>query len=170
MAMLSRLPCLLLIIGSTTAQVQIQTIAIGSVHLSLGMPKDTVISQLNPSFTVRDHGSKLGRSDQGRASRPLRRPHFFRIDRLSEVIKDWSPDDQQKGVETGEALYGLIASFVQEGNQNCALALGEAHDPGFEGKTAFIVCGKKYIKVTLIHSAQIADSVILDEVLAADSK
>jgi len=170
MAMLSRLPCLLLIIGSTTAQVQIQTIAVGSVHLSLGMPKDTVISQLNPSFTVRDHGSNLDVLTKG--GPPVRYvAHIsFELNRLSEVIKDWSPDDQQKGVETGEALYGLIASFVQEGNQNCALALGEAHDPGFEGKTAFIVCGKKYIKVTLIHSAQIADSVILDEVLAADSK
>lgn len=168
--MQSRLLCLLLIIGSTTARVQTQTIAVGSVHLSLGMPKDTVISQLNPGFTVRDHGSNLDVLTKG--GPPVRYvAHIsFESNRLSEVIKDWSPDDQQKGVETGEALYGLIASFVQEGNQDCALRVNDVHEPGFEGKAAFIVCGKKYIKVTLSHSSQYGDAVILGEVLATDLK
>lgn len=171
--MLSRLLCLLLIIGSTTTQ--IQTIAVGSVRLSLGMPKNTVISQLSPEFIVRDlesEGGPPGLTVLAKAGPPF---HYvahisFKSDRLVEVIRDWSPDDQQKGVETGEALYGLIASFVQEGNQDCALRVNDVHEPGFEGKAAFIVCGKKYIKVTLSHSSQYGDAVILGEVLARDSK
>ena len=107
MATLSRLLCLLLIIGSTTTQ--IQTIAVGSVRLSLGMPKNTVISQLSPEFTVRDlesEGGPPGLTVLAKAGPPF---HYvahisFKSDRLVEVIRDWSPDDQQKGVETGDLL------------------------------------------------------------------
>ena len=170
MAKLSRVLWLLLAIGGTMAQAKSQTITIGLAHLSVGAPKDTVISQLSSSFTLRDHGSTLDVMTKG--APPIRYvAHIsFKSDKLVEVIKDCSPDDQQKGVETVQALYGLIANFVQEGNQNCTLSLAESHEPVFEGKSAFIVCGKKYVKVTLIHSAQWVDSVILDEVLSADSK
>jgi hypothetical protein len=169
MATLPRVFWLILVIGGATAQGQSQTITIGSAHFTVGAPKDIVISQLSSGFTLRDHGSTLDVLTKVPPSRYV--AHIsFKSDRLDEVIKDWSPNDQQKGVETVEALYGLIANFVQEGNQNCTLALGESHEPGFEGKSAFIVCGKKYVKVTLIHSAQWVDSVILDEVLSADSK
>ncbi|MGA9391925.1 MAG: hypothetical protein WBV69_15940 [Candidatus Sulfotelmatobacter sp.] len=170
---MARLPCvfwMLFAIGSAAAQEQPQTITVGPAHLTVGASKDTVISQLSPGFTLKDHGSTLDVLTRGIP--PIRHvAHIsFKSDRLAEVIKDWSPDDQQKGVETVEALYGLIANFVQEGNQNCTLALGEAHEPDFEGKSAFIVCGRKYVKVTLIHSTQWVDSVIVDEVLSGDSK
>lgn len=165
MAKRSQLLCLLLTIGAATAQTPTQNIAVGRVHLSLGMPKDAVISQLSRDFLVRPHGSTLDVLTKGDPSRYV--AHIsFDSNRLSEVIKDWSPGDQQKGVETGEALYGLIASFVQEGNQECTLRVDDRHEPGFDGKAAFIVCGRKYIKVTLTHSSQWGDAVVLGEVLA----
>jgi hypothetical protein len=170
---MARLLCafwLLFAIASAAAQAPPQTIAIGSAHLTIGEPKDAVVSQLSSGFTLKEHGTNLDVLTRGDPPTRYVAHISFKSGRLAEVIKDWSPDDQQKGVETGQALYGLIASFLQEGNQNCTLALGEAHDPGYEGKSAFIVCGRKYVKLTLIRSTQWGDSVTLGEVLSADSK
>ncbi len=73
----------------------------------------------------------------------------FKDGKLVSVIKEWGPDDQEKGVELASALYGAMAQFVKEGRRSCVIDTGTNQTPQGEIKTAFIACGGKYLDVTI---------------------
>ena len=144
------------------------SIFLGNVKLSLGMPQETVIAALGRSYQVANGGE-----DQSSfLVTPKNVPPFmvignvaFTDGKLTSIMKYWSPEDQKKGVEFATSLYGVIDGFVREGRRTCHIDIGQVQDPGYDARAMFIVCGKKQIRIDISRSGQFGESATITEVL-----
>jgi hypothetical protein len=155
----------LLLMGQARPQLQ-DAIALGRARLSIGMPREAAIAELTEDYQVQNEGNNTWLvTAKGGGS-----PAFASVDLENEKVKEarkyWSPNDQQKGAEFATAIYGLIASFSQEGRRNCTISTDESHDPGFDNQRAVISCGHKSIEISITRAPSLAGpSAEIDEVL-----
>ena len=92
-------------------------IELGATKLSIGMPQDSVIAKLAEEYKVeKEGGGWLIEQKEGPPFPPVANI-AFENGKLQEVRKYWGPEDQAKGVEFATTLYGLIASFSEEGEE-----------------------------------------------------
>jgi hypothetical protein len=147
------------------------SIYLGSTRLALGMPKDPVITNLSAIYDVRLVGeakvsSWLVSTKSGPPFTYLGNV-VFKDGKLNTVLKDWGPEDSEKGVEFATALYGVVDGFSQEGRRDCEVAVGRQHEPGFERKTISINCGNKGVTIDLRDSDKMGRSANITEILQA---
>lgn len=148
-------------------------IRLGTVRLTLGMPQDLVLTTLSKSYDVEklndgpQFSSWLVNARAG--TEKLAPPKYvasvaFRQGKLTVVMKNWAPENQQKGVEFATSLYDVITSFTNEGRTACSIGTGRKRDPGYDGKAIFVTCGAKYIRIDLLSGPQ-GESTNMTEVL-----
>lgn len=148
-------------------------ITLGTVRLILGMAQDAVLTTLGKSYELQ----KLNESQQfsswavtARTSANKLTPpkHVgsvaFRQGKLTSVMKNWAPENQQKGFEFATSLYDVITSFTNEGRTVCSIETGRKNDLGYDAKTIFIICGAKHIRIDLLSGPE-RDAVMMSEVL-----
>ncbi len=145
------------------------SIYLGGTRLTLGMPKDAVVTALAGSYEVRSLGE--GQFSSWTVSSKNGPPFksvgnvVFRDGKLSSVLKYWGPEDQQKGVEFATSLYGVIDGFTQEGRRACTISVGQKQDPGYQSKAMFINCGNKYVRIDIGRREQVGEFTDITEVL-----
>jgi len=148
-------------------------ITLGSVRLTLGTPQDAVLYALGKSYDV----EKLTESPQfsswlvtARAdTEKLTAPKIvanvaFRQGKLTSVLKNWEPENQQKGVEFATRLYDVLTSFTNEGRSNCSIETERKKDPGYDSKAMFVTCGAKYIRIDILNGPH-GETVTMSEIL-----
>jgi hypothetical protein len=159
-------------LGQSKKQMSKQaTIWLGSTELTIGMPRDAAIARLAQLYEVEkmeDDGSWLVQ-DKGIHDKD-HPPHLvgtvsFTNESLISVNKFWGPEDQHRGAEFAQSLYGAIASLVNSGKTGCHISVGENQQPTGESKIAFISCGDRFIRVDIIRRPQIGEVATLTEVL-----
>jgi hypothetical protein len=131
------------------------------------MAKDAVIAVLAEYYSVDDMGfvtTKAGPpyETEGQV--------VFKNGRLAEVWKNWSPNNQEQGVELANNIYGMFKVLEDEGRTNCILSTGSKQTATTEQKTAFLFCGGKEIQISNLHLRRdqgTRDSAILTEILKA---
>jgi hypothetical protein len=160
-------------LGYLRAQSQIpkDSIYLGSERLALGMPKDPVITNLSAIYDVRPVGEEKVSSwlVSTRSGPPFTYLGnvVFKDGKLNTVLKDWGPEDSEKGVGLATALYAVLDGFSQEGRRDCEVTVGQQHEPGFDGKTISISCGNKGLTIDLRDSDKMGRSANITEILQA---
>jgi hypothetical protein len=148
-------------------------ITLGSVRLTLGMPQDAVLAMLGKSFNLQKLGESPGFSswivDEGVSTDRLHPPKYignvaFRQEKLTSVMKNWAPGDQQKPVEFATGLYDVVTSLTNEGGTMCSIETTRKKDGGYDSKAIFVTCGTKTIRIDLTKGPE-RESVQLSEVL-----
>jgi hypothetical protein len=148
-------------------------ISFGTVRLTLGMPQDVVLTTLGKSYDL----EKVNEGPQfsswfvhARAgTEKLAPPKYvgnvaFKQGKLTSAMKNWGPENQQKGIEFANSLYDVVTSFTNEGRTVCSIETGRKKDPGYDSKTIFVTCGAKYIRIDLLSGPQ-GESTSMAEVL-----
>jgi hypothetical protein len=142
-----------------TAAPAVATIELGTTALALGMPQQKVIDALAGWYVVeKQPGSSepfsswmirtRGAPSAGVPATTLANLGF-KDGKLFSVFKYWGPEDQQKGAALASALYGALAQLIKEGRRSCVIDTATNQTPQAEMKSAFIVCGGKYIEVSI---------------------
>lgn len=148
-------------------------ISLGTVRLTLGMPQNGVLATLGKSYDVEkinegpQFSSWLVNARTG--TEELTPPKnigsvAFRQDKLTTVMKNWAPENQQKGVEFASSLYDVLTSFTNEGRSNCSIETERKKDPGYDSKAMFVTCGAKYIRIDILNGPH-GETVTMSEVL-----
>src|SRR6266404_469859 len=156
---MARLMCLFVLglsmtVGETARmpQPQVATIELAGQSLRLGMPRDSVLARFAPNYRL----EQMGDSDSFIIETKIGPPFesygviAFSSGRLSHVSKRWNlrvTDD----VGFGEAVIGVIAHFTQESRRACVIDAGGTQSPGSEQKTAWIICGEKYVEIRYLR-------------------
>jgi hypothetical protein len=157
----------------TRGQTTPDDISLGTVRLTLGMAQDAVLATLGKSYDLekltegQQFSSWLVNARTG--TEKLAPPKYvgnvtFRQGKLTTVMKNWAPENQQKGVEFATSLYDVMTSFTNEGRTVCSIETGRKKDPGYDGKAIFVTCGAKYIRIDLLSGPQ-GESTSMAEVL-----
>lgn len=147
----------LLLAGSEgRAQSGPETIIIGSVSLRLGMSHAEVVSTLSPQYDlVRLPETEDAWYVQHRGSAPVVgcQLHFrnAELTAISCTAGPADPADKEAGVPFAQALYGVIAKFIQENHTACSLLTKEKQESWGEVKNVHIVCGPKRITITILQ-------------------
>ena len=168
---------LLLLLSAYLVPIQAQqqpgsSITIGVHELRLGMPRDQVIAKLASSYDVsalpdRKAACKDSCFVWNKGSR-LESPIgsvAFKSGRLSSVRVYWDPQDQQAAVPLARAIYGVLSRFVQDGATRCTVEVRQSNSPTSDERVAFIVCGERYISLTILRMDGSEETAILSEVL-----
>src|SRR5216683_3748716 len=142
-------------LGQSTRDKSMQgTILLGSAELTPGMSRGAVIARLGESYELKRVGNSDGwlvvPKQNGGKSDDLSSAIgnvVFKKDMLDSISKDWGPQDQIKGADFGQSIYGAIASLANKGKTHCQIHVEENHQPTVNTRAAFIICGDEYIKV-----------------------
>lgn len=159
-----------LLIASTGSSQAIQeAIELGATHLTLGMPKDVVVSRLAEAYNVEpaskaDNDSWLIWS-KGESRKRLVGNVSFRNGKLVWAVKQWTLSGQSQGAEFAKALYGVILEFARHGKKVCAIDAGETQSPKAEIRNVYITCGQKYISISIIRTPEHPEAATVEEVL-----
>jgi hypothetical protein len=134
-------------LSATAPAVDTPHIAIGSVQLQLGEPKEAVVARLLRYYDILDGGGVVEKENHvhllGRVG--------FKNDRLAIALRNWSPSERQGDYKYAQAMVGAIRQMVSEGRQQCTLDIshGQApEEPDFQG--AAISCGSKRLEISTI--------------------
>ncbi len=152
------------------------TIVLDSTEVSIGMPRDAVISRLAQSYKLEkqeNSDSWIVMAAQNEGNQTTYRvvgSVSFKDGKLDAVYKKWGPQDGHTDVDFARGMYGVIASLASKGKTDCRIGTGENQQPTGEIKSAFITCGDEYIQVDIIRSAQDGEFSDVTEVLKARVK
>ncbi len=80
-------------------------IDLGPMTLHLGMSRDAAVAALSTYYSVNDLGMVTTKSGPPYESVGQ---VVFKSDKLSEVRKDWSPNNQEHGYELASNLFGIL--------------------------------------------------------------
>lgn len=144
-------------------------IYIGTTRLAIGLARDPIITSLSRYYSVQNmaegqYSTWMVTSKDGPPFRSVA-SLGFRDGKLSSVFKYWGPQDQQKGTEFANALYGVIKGFNEEGKHACAISVGQKQEPNHEAKAIFIACGEKYVRVDIGRNESTGEYTDITEVL-----
>jgi hypothetical protein len=146
------------------------SITIGGDRFRLGMPRDQVLTRLASSFDVSGTGGRTSLCESScwvweRGGPPSRvvANVVFKNGRLSIVTKSWEPDDQQTFVPFARSVYSVIAAFVKDGKTECAIKADQNEGPGFENRSAFIICGDRKVEVSVLRDDKLGEIATITE-------
>jgi len=128
-------------------------ISVGDTDLTLGMSKADVMSVIPDRYEVRKNetrGVDWLIAEKDHPNGPFVAGLTFAEGRLTFVMKPWLDDSARsstEGVEVGRAVYGIVSSFVDQGETACVLSLGHTETPTVSAKTAIVRCGQHDLSV-----------------------
>jgi len=140
------------------------SITVGSLKLMLGLPEEQVLDSLGKSYNVESLKGSSSVWLVTNAHGDVVASVSFKDNKLKSIMKYWTPENQQDGVQFVENLYDLVNSFTNEGKSSCSISAGRQKESGYDGKAVFVTCGAKYIRIDLTKTTKIK-TVGLSEVL-----
>lgn len=124
------------------------TILLGDEELSLGMPKAALLSRLGDRYRL----DKLEGADlwvvADRSEGVAIGAVGFTDGKVVYVGREW----RREGLSDLQAVYGVLAQFVREGRGVCMLNADHVQEPGQEGNTVWLHCGKKSVEILSLKS------------------
>jgi hypothetical protein len=140
---------------TTAATPPVETIELGSTKVSLGMAQQKVLELLSGLYKV-DIKPSVGESQAVFAYTSAgAMPDIlsFEDQKLTAVIRYWGADTEKEGLAFAGAFYGALAQMIKEGKQSCTIEATSKQVPQFEFKSARVVCGGKYVEMTVSTDA-----------------
>ena len=91
----------------------------------------------------------------------------FKEEKLHFVTKRWLSriEDQEAGVQTARAIYGVLSEFVKQGETSCNVKTDHQETPGFSVQNASVACGQKHLEILVGSTPGNPDSVDINESL-----
>jgi hypothetical protein len=91
----------------------------------------------------------------------------FKEERLYFVTKRWIRriEDQEKGVQTARAIYGVLSEFEKQGETSCGVKTDHQETPSFSTQIATVACGQKHLEILVSSTPGNPDSVDINESL-----
>jgi hypothetical protein len=145
-------------------------ISVADADLTLGMSKADVMKVIPDRYEVRKNETKgidwlIAEKDHPNG------PFValaFHEGKLTQVIKPWLAEgarSSNEGVEVGRAIYGIIATFIDQGDTACVLRLDHTDTPTISAKSATIRCGQHDLSVGVAAQAGAGETVQVQESL-----
>lgn len=152
------------IAGVSSGQDVPDQITFGTIPLALGMPEKVVLEKLRTRYRIVDISPNNWAVLEKDPSLPGVGSIGFTAGRLSYINRKWiEADGKGDPLALARAFYGVIAQFVKENRRTCAIGTHDGFAPGAEGRTAYIVCGSKEIRV-MLHTDRFS-SASIEEVM-----
>jgi hypothetical protein len=148
------------------------SVSLGDIQLTLGMPQDSLLSKLEKrGYKITELGESSWNisSIEGGTFMNLAAIGFTK-GKLSSVSRDWGPQDQKKGAEFAAAVIGVLAHLEGEGKTLCMISTVTSRDPNADADQAFLTCGHKYVEISVarVRRGQFeGEFARIDEVLRA---
>jgi hypothetical protein len=89
----------------------------------------------------------------------------FKEEKLYFVTKRWLSrlEDQEAGVQTARAIYGILSEFVRQGETSCSIKTDHKETPSFSTQVASVACGQKHVDILVSSTPGNPDSVDINE-------
>ena len=167
---------LLLLAAAVAAASAVQSptnrIVFGTVPLTLGMQDKVVLEQLRERYRVISTSSDNWAVLEHDPALPAVGSIAFKAGRLAYVNRTWVQvppvgTSEADPIALARALYGVISQFVKENRRECTIGTHEGFAPGAEGRTAYISCGGKEIRVAMFRTERSGWVATVDEVMPA---
>jgi len=157
---------LAVMIPAATAQPRpdADSLRLGRVEVSLGMPQETVLGDLRRQFHVeraRGAGDDWAVIEHGKTVALV----TFSQDKLSRVSKTWISTGGRDASVLADRLYSLAGEFAAGGRTACTLAAKPYQVAGVEGRIVTLSCGSKSIQLIQSRTKGSAWVTNLQEVL-----
>jgi hypothetical protein len=140
------------------------SLRVGRVELSLGMPEKTAITILRSQFHVeraRGAGDAWAVIKDGDTVAIA----SFSEDKLSRVSKTWVSTGGRDAAGFADRIYSLAGEFAAQGRAQCTLAAKPYKVAGVEGRIVTLACGNKSMQIVQSRSGRGAWVTSLLEVL-----
>jgi hypothetical protein len=124
-----------------------QSIAIGSIRLTLGMPQDAAITALAGQYTV----SQIGDSGEWELSTKDGTSIGwvdFNNNQLIGVTKEWLPEDQTSAFDAASRIYSALNDITNNSPTTCIVETGNEDQSGKEKRSVTITCGEKDVEIS----------------------
>lgn len=156
------------VVTVTRGQMPQDSVGIGGVRLKLGMPQGVVLQQLGDSFDLQKAAGKSSTNwlvtQKGHPQAAVASVSF-KEQKLTFVSKIWTVNEPNTEAGLGNALFGAVTSFEQEGKTGCTIKTGQSQEPAMERKTIFIICGQKHLQIDMFRIGQQGETASISEVL-----
>jgi hypothetical protein len=122
------------------------SLRVGAVELSLGMPEKTALDSLKRQFRVeraRGADDDWAVTERGSTIAIV----SFSNEKLNRISKTWMTTDEHEASDLAERLYALAGEFTAQGRTDCVLGAKPYTASGVEGRIVTIACGDKSIQL-----------------------
>lgn len=142
----------------------------GAYALRLGMPQESVLKDLGAEYRLISTGQDNWAVLEKDPSLPGGGSIAFKARRLSYVNRIWVQhpppgNGSSEPMAIPQAFFGVVSNFVRENRRTCTLGTHEGFAPGGEGRTAYLVCGGKEIRIMLARTPQFGWIATVEEVM-----
>lgn len=123
-----------------------ESLRVGKVELSLGMPQKAVLYRLRGQFHVeqaRGAGDAWAVIDHGKTIAVV----SFSADHLSRVSKTWMTTGGRDATTLADQLYSLAGEFSEQDRTSCTLVTKPYKVGKVEGRVVALSCGNKSIQI-----------------------
>lgn len=160
------------IAGASASQSGADEIMFGTVRLTLGTQERVVLGQLRENYRVVNTSPDNWAVLEHEPSLPGIGSIAFQAGRLSYVNRTWvqvphAVTGEVDPVALARAFHGVISQFVKESRRKCTIGTHEGFAAGAEGRTAYIACGGKEVRVAMYRSDRFGWFATVTEVMHA---
>lgn len=123
-----------------------QSLRVGKVALSLGMPQKTALAALKGQFHVeraRSAGDDWAVMDREKTVAIV----SFSAGQLSRVSRTWTSSGDRGATALADQIYALAGKFAKQGRTECTLAAKPYQVAKVEGRIVTLACGNKSIQL-----------------------
>lgn len=154
--------CVALALASVTgsARAQEPSITLGRLTVSTGMAQAEVIrlagvARQRLSVTPQvERTAIVWEKETTDDSNRILGSIAFENDRVKVVFKNWTPEQTEKDIDVGNALFSLAESFVQASNTRCTLSTSTRNEPGQQDQRVTLQCGRRSIEISTVRNDQ----------------
>ncbi len=123
-----------------------ESLRLGRVELSLGMPQKAVLGDLDHEFHVeraRGTGGDWAVIERGKTVAIV----SFQQDKLSRVSRRWISTGDRGAALMADRMYALAEEFAGQERTACTLSAKPYKLAGVEGRIVTLACGSKSIQI-----------------------
>lgn len=143
----------------TQSGVRDDSIAFGSVRLTLGQPQPSALETLRQRYEVRpidQRGEFSSWSVWTRVKGELSSVGnvWFTAGTLSGASLGWitNQEDEQRAVSFASSLHGAVRELAGDVGRECRVSTGTVQGPGRESRSVFLQCGRKLVRIDVSKS------------------
>lgn len=133
-----------------------ESISLGEVNLSPGMPEDVVLSKLGDSYGLEKRKNNYNLASWVVRSKDAGKQIVGRVTfskgKLVLVSKTWANSDDSGAVAIGRAILGVVANIKSEGSTTCTLSPSQEQEPGTNLQSVLIECGPRELEIGVDRS------------------